>query len=222
MVRAVNSGDRTTIGSVQVTPAGSPVITTTAWIALRTRGVHPALTEDLHRWAHHGRRHRARDRDDARAWPGLALAWCHARGHVVAASGIIVHTRTRLDTPLWVLPAATVDARRIAVIGLHWDQPTVYADGCAEPWPWRDADTIVITCPTGHAWTWHTGRELSTATGRATTIAAVFGPSLDAPFTACPTCRHRDDGRAGCSCDRSPWIVCPTCRHTCTLTLPTP
>lgn len=210
-------------GPVRLTPAGSPIIHTAAWLAHRTRGVHQALTEDLHRW---GRRHRPSTRpDDVRttpAWADLTRAWCTERRHTITPTGLIVHQRTRLDADVWILPATTPDDRRIAVVGINHHPPTVYADGCPDPWAWRDADSLIITCPAGHTWTWRTGRELLTATGKATTLTAVFGPRLDAPFTPCTNCAARDDGRAGCSCDRNTWIVCPTCGLVCTLTLPTP
>ena len=139
-----------------------------------------------------------------------------------------------------MLPSATIDGRRIVIVGIDGHPPTIYADGCRDSWAWRDADSLVITCPAGHGWTWRTGRELLTTTGRATTLTAVFGSDLDAPFTTCPTCtgrdhrpgRRRNDRQAGatagttdvpaCGCDRDPWIVCPTCGQVCTLTLPTP
>ena len=44
-------GDPPRHGAVSVTPAGSPVIHTVAWLALRTRGVHEGLTRDLRTWA---------------------------------------------------------------------------------------------------------------------------------------------------------------------------
>ena len=158
----------------------------------------------------------------ARTWPGLARAWCQERGHVITPPGLIVHERTRLDATVWILPAATVDERRVVVVGLDEHPPTVYADGCPDPWAWHDADSLVITCPQGHTWTWRTGRELLTATGRATTLTAVFGPSLNAPFTPGTACTDQDDGPRGCGCDRDTGIVCPTCSQVCTLTLPTP
>ena len=58
------------LATVRVTPGGSPIIHTAAWIAHRTRGVHEALTEDLHRWARH-RRPRSWP-DDVRTAPDLA------------------------------------------------------------------------------------------------------------------------------------------------------
>lgn len=229
-------------GSVRVTRGGSPIIHTVAWLALRTRGVHEGLTRDLHTWAR--RRHpRTRpanvDRPPETAWPELATAWCREGHHGLTASGLIRHSANRLDTAVWALPATTIDGRRIVIVGIDTHPPTVYADGCRDSWAWRDADSLVITCPAGHGWTWRTGRELLTTTGRATTLTTVFGPHLDAPFTTCPSCTGRitdrdddpaafrqdngvDGGHGTCGCDRDPWIVCPTCGQVCSLTLPTP
>jgi hypothetical protein len=229
---------RTRHGAVRVTPGGSPVIHTAAWLALRTRGVHEGLTRDLHTWA---RRHHLRttpgnlNNPAERAWAELATTWCRESHYGLTASSLIVHTASRLDAEIWVLPAATIDGRRIVIVGIEARSPTIYADGCRDSWAWRDADSLVITCPMGHGWTWRTGRELLTTTGRATTLTAVFGSDLDAPFTTCPTCAgvithpdedrstdHEDDGARVCGCDRDPWIVCPACGQVCTLTLPTP
>lgn len=229
-------------GAVRVTPGGSPVIHTVAWLALRTRGVHEGLTRDLHTWARrHGLRTQPGNRNDPTetAWPELATAWCREGHHGLTASGLIRHSAGRLDAAVWVLPSATIDGRRIVIVGVDGRPPTVYADGCRDSWAWRDADSLVITCPAGHGWTWRTGRELLTTTGWATTLTAVFGSNLDAPFTTCPTCSGRitdrdddattesrgdgrDGGRTACGCDRAPWIVCPTCGQVCTLSLPSP
>lgn len=229
--------------SVRVTPGGSPVIHTVAWLALRTRGVHEGLTQDLHTWArrHHPRTRPANlDGPAETAWPDLATAWCQNSNHGLTASDLIRHSASRLDTAVWALPAATIDGRRIVIVGIDTHPPTVYADGCRDNWAWRDADSLVITCPAGHGWTWRTGRELLTTTGRATTLTTIFGTDLGAPFTTCPTCTgritdrdddpsvdSRSDARDGdvggaCGCDRDPWIVCPTCGQDCSLSLPTP
>ena len=211
--------------AVTITPDGAISISTTAWIAHRSRGIHTALTEDLHRWGRRPTRCRLTRRPNRPSrrpnhWPDLAQAWCLARRHRIRRPGLIVHAHTRLDTRLWVLPAATADGRDIAVIGHAHRPPTVHADGCPDPWTWHDADSVRITCPTGHAWTWSTGRELLTSAGLATTVSAVFGPDLDAPFTPCPTCRDTSTDQAACRCDHEPWITCPICGHPCTLTLP--
>ena len=74
------------------------------------------------------------------------------------------------------------------MVGINHDEPIVYADTCTDSWDWYDADSIDISCPGGHGWTWRTGRELVTADGSFTTLTVVFGPDLDAPFTPCPHC----------------------------------
>lgn len=225
--------------SVRVTPGGSPVIHTVAWLALRTRGVHEGLTRDLHTWARRHHRPGSFDGPAETAWPELATAWCQNSNHGLTASGLIRHSASRLDTAVWVLPSSTIDGRRIVIVGIDTHPPTVYADGCRDSWAWRDADSLVITCPAGHGWTWRTGLELLTTTGRATTLTAVFGSDLESPFTTCPTCTGQitkrdddpvgdrpgnggDDGVRVCGCDREPWIVCPICGQVCTLTLPAP
>jgi hypothetical protein len=136
--------------------------------------------------------------------------------------GLIVHDRTRLDARVWVLLATSDDHGDVAVVGVHQDPPTVYADTLAEVWAWHDADSVAITCSSGHWWAWRSGRELLTATGRPATLTGVFGPSLDAPFTGCPDCaaHHLGHRPTPCWCDGTPWIICPTCGQRCHLTAP--
>lgn len=216
--------------NVRIDPAGHLVIDTRAWVDLRTGGPEPALTTDLRRWA---RQHDEDIRDGAdgpdepppkRTGPHRARAWCHDRGHQVREPSVIVHAETRLDAQVWVLLASASDGRRLAVIGINHDPPTVYLDTTCDPWWWCDADSVVITCPDGHSWVWHSGREVLTATGRPTTLTTVFGPSLDAPFSICPNCTafHLGSRTIPCTCDRSPWLLCPTCEQRCSLTLPHP
>jgi hypothetical protein len=215
---------------VRITPDGRLTIDAAAWIAHRTDGVHRDLTADLHSWAREHAHHIGPDQTQAATgapppnWPALAHAWCDARSHQIDEPGMIRHVGTRLDTDLWLLPAATADGRRIAVLGTSHDSPTVHANTCADSWQWRDADSVVIACPIGHTWRWKSGREVLTAAGRPATLTTVFGVNLDAPFSPCPTCTqfHLGARATPCGCDRSPWIVCPVCGQRCDVHLPTP
>jgi hypothetical protein len=224
----------------RITSTGGVLIDTAAWIAARTGDVRTDLTGQLHGWARHHPDQAANpaataDRRDARrpgaGWPGLALAWCEHAGHQVGQPGLVVHQGTRLDTSVWILPATTNNggdggpgAGRIAVVGLGDHPPAVYVDATTDPWAWRDADTVTITCPTGHWWVWRSGRELLTATSRPVTLTGVFGVNLDAPFSPCPDCAAFQLGRraAPCGCDGAPWIVCPVCGRRCRLGPPNP
>ena len=109
------------------------------------------------------------------------------------------------------------------MVGINHDPPVVYADACTDSWDWFDADSVDITCPAGHGWTWRTGRELVTQDGSFSSITLVFGPDLDAPFTPCPACTAAHEGGQGgsCGCDGTPWIVCPICGRRCDVELPT-
>jgi len=194
-----------------IRPGAYITINTAAWLEQRTRGPDENLTEDLHAWA-------ARTSTQGRRrWREAAYAWCCTRGYDLNDSSRITHTGTRLEASIWIL-RATVGARyRIAVVGLNHDAPTVYADTCHDPWDWFDADSIDIICPSGHGWTWGTGRELRTRRGNRTTLTLVFGPDLGAPFTPCPRCSSHRVGT--CGCDGAPWILCPICGRRCDVDL---
>jgi hypothetical protein len=207
---------------------GHVVIDTAAWLEQRTAGVLDEPTRDLHAWA-------AAHADTPRPpgvdpWRHLTLTWCrHHRltgpGPVDAPPGpdLVHHEFTRLDTELWVARAVSPTWGRLAVVQQDDDPPTVYADDTRETAPWLDADTVTIACPHGHGWTWPDGEDLADADDRPTTLAAVFGPSRDAPFTCCPHCTAHTHGRRPepCRCDRTSWIVCPICGARCDTHLPT-
>jgi hypothetical protein len=214
----------------RITPSGGVLIDTAAWITARAGGLRTDLTDQLHRWARH---HRPETADPAAGsptgWPALASTWCEHTGYRVVEPGLIVHDRTRLNTSVWVLPATTREdgpgaADRVVIVGAGGHLPAVYADTTTDPWAWWDADTVTITCPAGHWWTWRSGRELLTSTGRPTTLTVVFGPSLDAPFSPCPDCAAHQLGHhpSRCGCDGTPWIVCPVCGRRCHLGPPHP
>lgn len=213
----------------RIEPGGHVSIDTTAWLEQRTGGPDPDLTADLHTWAatHTDTGQPSTARPDTlavpRNWPAVTRAWCTDRGHDTPEPDFLAHTDTRLDTDLWILRATVGRQYRIAVIGLGWNIPVVHAETPhLDPWEWFDADSVDISCPSGHGWTWRTGRELITADGTFTTLTVVFGPDLDAPFTPCPHCTAHQKGlrRLPCGCD-GPWIICPACGSRCDVELPT-
>ena len=201
-------------------------IDTTAWLEQRTGGPLPHLTEELRVWGNDRRHH---DEPDSFHWEDAALAWCRYREYSSpdpsdpdAGPTVIGHFGTRLDTELWIARADAREHGPIAIVVVNDEAPVVYANRVTDSADWYDADTVDITCPSGHGWTWRTGRELIDASGSFTTLTVVFGPDLDAPFTACPTCTDHHDGRRqdACGCDRSSWIACPACRSRCDVELP--
>jgi len=213
---------------------GFILIDACAWLDQRVAGPRPDLTRDLHDWA----TQRPGATADVAAsrpprlgrygWQQAVLAWCDARGHAgpdpsdpLAGPELISHEATRLDRDLWVARALTPDGHRIVVVQTEDDAPTVHDDHVTDSARWYDADTVDISCPNGHGWTWRSGRELLTADGSFTTLTVVFGPNLDAPFSRCGDCQAYDLGRrsTSCRCDRSPWIVCPTCGQRCDVEL---
>jgi hypothetical protein len=216
--------------NVRIEPGGYLVIDVGAWVALRTGGIEPDLTADLHEWTRQSAQDAPGDRDGPdrpqpnQDWTQAACAWCEDRGHQLRGPGVIVHAETRLDAHVSVLLASTPDVLRLAVVGINHDPPTVHLDTAPDPWWWCDANSVVITCPGGHSWTWQSGREVLTGDGRPATLTTVFGPSLDAPFTICADCTafHLGSRKTPCDCDRSPWIVCPTCAQRCRVHLPHP
>jgi hypothetical protein len=212
----------------RVEPGGYLTIDTSAWLAQRTGGPDDELTADLHTWIaiHTDTGEPVTDPTrppPGRDWPLAARTWCAHHGHELPEPDLIVHVETRLDAEVWVLRAVTAERYRIAVVGINHDPPAVYAESCTDPGEWFDADSVDISCPAGHGWTWRTGRELVTADGCRTTLTAVFGPNLDAPFSPCPACtaHHLGQRQQPCPCGGTPWIVCPTCQRRCDVELPT-
>jgi hypothetical protein len=200
--------------NVRIEPGGCVLIDVNAWVSLRTAGIEPTLTAELHEWAGHR----------AENWSEAAQGWSQDQGYDLREPDVITHGATRLDASAWVLLATAGDGRRLAVVGIDHDPPTIYLDTTLDPWWWYDADSVVITCLARHSWTWRSGREVLTVEGRPATLTTVFGPSLDAPFTICPDCTafHLGSRQVPCDCDRSPWILCPTCGQRCSVDLPRP
>jgi hypothetical protein len=201
----------------------------TAWLEQRTGGLDDDLTADLSVWTvthtDTGEPMPPDGDPDGRDWPAAARAWCTARGYQVDETGVIDHVETRLDAQVWILRAVTTTAGyRIAIVGINDHPPAVYAEAHhIETADWCDADSVEISCPNGHGWTWRASRELITADGNFTTLTVVFGPNLDAPFKPCPHCAAYRNGyrRQPCGCDGIPWIVCPLCGRRCDVELPT-
>jgi hypothetical protein len=123
-----------------------------------------------------------------------------------------------------VLRATVGHQYRIAVVRTGHHLPVVHAEiPHLDPGYWFDADSVDITCPHGHGWTWRTGRDLVTAHGDFTTLSEVFGPDPDAPFAACARCAPgpRSPRRILGDCHHVPRILCPTFGADCDVELPT-
>ena len=210
----------------RIEPGGYVVIDVGRLARAAHRRPDEELTGDLHRWAD---THPDPDRPaTGRPRPAGTGRRPPGPGARTADSGwprpeLIAHVETRLDAEVWILPATAPELGPVAVVGINHDPPVVYADACPDSWDWFDADSLDITCPDGHGWTWRTGRELVTAGRSFTTLTAVFGPDLDAPFTPCPHCRAYQAGQRSkpCGCGGAPWIVCPVCGRRCDVDLPT-
>jgi hypothetical protein len=209
----------------RIEPGGYVTVDVNAWLDQRTGGPIEELTADLHRWAD---THPDADAGDGpvppvRDWTATARAWFQDSGFEPAEADLIAHVETRLDAEVWILRATSPRHGPVAVVGINHAPPVVYADACTDSWYWFDADSVDITCPEGHGWTWSTGRELVTADGSFTTLTVVFGPDLDAPFTPCPHCHAYQTGQRSepCGCGGAPWIICPICGRRCDVELPT-
>ena len=212
----------------RIEPGGYISIDHTAWLNQRTLGILDDLTADLRQWVQNptGPHARMLNKDMSQPsgkWRSAALIWCLGRSYEMSEPDVIVHSDTRLDENLWVVRFRTQDLGALIIVGIDDDLPTVRADLCSDSWDWFDSDSVEIFCRAGHGWTWRSGRELITADGSFTTLTAVFGTDLDAPFTPCPMCTAYRDGTrtTPCGCDRSPWIACPTCGSRCDVELPT-
>lgn len=205
----------------RIEPGGFVSIDTSAWIAERTGGPDPDLTDNLRAW---GAALILCDPDRKQAHDPIteARTWCLTYGYAINEPGLITHEDTRLDVRVWILRATVAENYPIAVIGLNDAEGCVYADTCLDSGYWFDADSIDIACPAAHGWTWLSGRELITSRGDFTTITRVFGTDLDAPFTACPDCEKTRSASKprGCGCGATPWIICPTCGRRCDVELP--
>jgi len=214
----------------RITPDGSIRIDTASWITHRTGGDIPRLTSGLHQTRRDTERANGpRPPDIAHGlrgfWVGVTWTWYTNQFiNLSAPDPVIVHAGTRLDADVWIVRAEGGEGGPLAVIGINDHDPLVYTDTTTDPWAWRDPGTVIISCPTGHHWTWHTGRELVTDTGKATTITAVFGTDLAAPFSPAPPCttHHKGKFARSCTCEQTPWIRCPTCWRRCDVELPRP
>lgn len=218
----------------------SVTIDTTAWLRRRTTSQLSDLTGDLHAFGARSaeRLHHVDPpfvlSNPADPWPDVVLAWCRDRGHTHPNPGlgdphlqdpgepdagpmVLRHEDTRLDTSVWIARAVAPGVGAIAVVMMRFQMPLVYGDATTDGTEWYDADSVAINCPGGHSWTWRTGRELLTSAGKATTIARVFGPDLNAPFTCCPTCTAIEQGHhpGPCRCEGSSLILCPVCGARC-------
>jgi hypothetical protein len=212
----------------RIEPDGHVRIDVAAWLARRTGGPDEDVTADLRQWAatHDDNGEPVPDADQAnlrRDWLSAVRTWCQHRRHDLAEVDRILHRGTRLDADVWILRATVRRSYRIAVVGINNDPPTVYSDSCTDSGDWFEADTVDISCPNGHGWTWRTGRELVTANGKFSTLTMIFGTNLDAPFSTCPTCTAHQLGQRDqpCGCDGTPWIICPVCGQRCDVELPT-
>jgi hypothetical protein len=212
-------------------PGGYVTLDVRAWLDQRTGGPIDELTADLHQWASPTTEAPTTEAPTTEApsdWLETAQTWVTDRGFEPASpeqavTDVIAHVETRLDAEVWILRGTAPGWGPVAVVGINHEPPVVYADACTDSWDWFDADSVDITCPDGHGWTWRTGRELVTADGSFTTLSVVFGPDLDAPFTPCPHWRAYQAGQRPkpCGCGGAPWIICPVCGRRCDVHLPT-
>lgn len=206
--------------AVTIHPGGYVTVDVHAWLDQRTGGPIDELSTALRDWA--PRSDAATDLlENARTWMTATGFEPVSVEHSV--TDVIAHVETRLDAEVRILRGNHPEWGTVAVIGINNDPPTAYADSCIDSGDWYDADSVDITCPGGHGWTWRTDRELLTADGTFATLTEVFGPSLDAPFKPCPHCRAYIGGHRSkpCGCDGIPWIICPTCGRRCDLRLTT-
>ena len=201
------------------TDTGHPIIDVHAWIAARVGAPHPRLTATLRDLAGVAP---FRDRSHPSiAWADLAVAWCTARGYHVAESAPLWHDSPRLSEPFAVVLATARRAGAIAIVSVNEDPPTIYGDITTDESYWYDATTIDISCPTGHAWTWHGDGTLRDDCGERVNPIR-FTPALSAPLQRCDQCVAYDEDRRSewCDCDGSYQVICPDCGIRCHLGLP--
>ncbi|WP_143447409.1 hypothetical protein [Kineosporia sp. R_H_3] len=136
---------------VTIHPGGYVTVDVLVWLDQRTGGPIDELTTALQNWASRP--------DAAPDWLENAQTWMTTSGFEptspeLAVTDVIAHVETRLDAEVWILRGIHRDWGPVAVVGINHDPATVYADACTDSGDWFDADSVDITCPGGHGWTW--------------------------------------------------------------------
>ena len=151
------------------------------------------------------------------------VLWCAARDWAVSEGAPIYHDQ-RLTRPGQRHPGrrpATRPAGAYAIVQVDDDRPVVYPDITTDEGYWYQVRAVDIVCPNGHRLTWLDDASLLDDHGQDTTIAAVFGPDRQMPYSECRDCAKFDDGDTDtmCDCGDTSAIYCPTCNRSCRLTL---
>jgi hypothetical protein len=149
--------------------------------------------------------------------------WCAARDWVIAEGAPIYHDQGCLSGPVTVVLAAgpQPDGCAYALVQVDDDRPIIYRDVTSDEGYWWRVRAVDIVCPGGHRWTWLDDASLLDDHGHETTVAEVFGPDRQMPYSRCRDCAKFDDGDTDtmCDCGDTSAIYCPTCNRSCRLTL---
>ncbi|MEV4199381.1 hypothetical protein [Micromonospora globbae] len=174
---------------------GLPLIDVNRWVEARVGAEHRQLTWSLRQMSTVAPLDGAHPR---MGWGTIAVAWCTARGYPVADAAPLVHDSPRLSAPVAIVLAYADRHGAIAIVSVDHAPPTVYADATTERGYWYDTDTIQLTCPTGHRFTWRGDGTLLDEGERqihrglpADQPAAPLPPSPDGHVVSCPRCGAR-------------------------------
>jgi hypothetical protein len=151
------------------------------------------------------------------------VLWCTARGWTVSEAAPLDHDDQRLTRPVSIILATAPGPgpQAVAIVVVDDRDPVVYPDITTDEGYWYCVAAVDIVCPTGHRLTWDGGRGLVDHEGEDTTVAAVFGADLRAPFRSCRACESYDDADTDKHCGCGGWaIYCPVCGARCSLGLP--
>jgi len=151
---------------------------------------------------------------------GRLRLWCAAYGHTV--DDVIEHDDACLSEPVTIVLAtgSGLPRQALALVSVNGSSPDVYTDRTSDGSAWRDATTIALRCPGGHAWTWDGGLYLRTASGIEAHVSRLFGRGRPV-ISRCRTCEAFDDGTTGQACPCPGFAVyCPACGDRCQAVLP--
>jgi hypothetical protein len=131
---------------------------------------------------------------------GRMQLWCAAHQFFVGDGALFEYDDSCLTQTLTIVLAATsgVPREALALVSVDRAAPEVFADVTTDEGYWRDAETITITCPGEHHWTWDGGSSLHGADGSEYRAADLFNAGQ--VISRCRDCAAFDDDTTDTMC----------------------
>jgi hypothetical protein len=195
---------------------GYYTVDTRAWLDQRVGAHHDDRSTQLQDFT----RSEVFDRHPTIDLAGRMQLWCAAHQFSTGDGALVDHDDSCLTKTVTIVLAASSGRppEALALVSIDGAVPEVYADLTTDEGSWLDADTITITCPDTHRWTWDGGSFLYAADGREHRAADLFrsGPVI----SRCRDCAACDNGTAAMCWCRGFAVYCPRCDQRCQVGLP--